>query len=88
MTFGEYVRHCRLRDGLMLTAVASEVGISKQMLSQVERNVTPPLMPKWWFRLEDAVPSITFDELKKRYAVPCVHCSGTGRSFPDIVNGT
>ena len=54
MTFGEYVRHCRLGDGLGLNAVARSVGISKQMLSQMERNIKPPLLPtssRWAFRL-------------------------------------
>ena len=87
MTFGEYVRHRRLADGLTLTEVARSVGVSKQMLSHVERNINAPLVPKWWYRLENAVPSITFDELKKRYAVTCIHCGGLGHTYPDVVDG-
>ena len=68
-------------------ADAKSVGVSKQMLSHVERNINAPLVPKWWYRLENAVPSITFDELKKRYAVTCIHCSGLGHTYPDVVDG-
>ena len=85
MTFGEYVRHCRLGDGLQLTAVARKVGISKQMLSQMERNIKPPLLPKWWHKLDLAVPSSAFDALKRRYMVPCVHCAGAGKVMPNVV---
>lgn len=85
MTFGEYVRRCRLDDGLALITVANSMGISKQMLSQMERDKKPPLLPKWWYKLEDAVPSIRYDELKKRYAVECIHCKGRGRVMPDVV---
>lgn len=88
MTFGEYVRHRRQADQLTLTEVAARIGISKQMLSHVERNINAPLRPKWWHRLERAVPSVVFDELKKRYAVTCVHCGGLGKVTPDVVDGT
>ena len=86
MPFGEYVRHCRLGAGLGLTAVARSVGISKQMLSQMERNIKPPLLPKWWHKLSLVVPSIAFDELKRRYMVPCVHCAGRGKVKPDVAH--
>tara|TARA_R110000824_G_scaffold29901_2_gene99003 strand:+ start:410 stop:676 length:267 start_codon:yes stop_codon:yes gene_type:complete len=87
MTFGEYVRYCRTKDGLPLTDVAATVGISKQMLSQVERGSAAPLLPKHWFKLDHAVPSVRYDELKKRYTVTCPLCSGSGRSNPDVENG-
>ena len=87
MTFGEYVRYCRTNDKLKIIEVARAVGISKQMLSQVERGVSAPLLPKWWFQLDHAVPSIKYDELKKRYTITCPACNGSGRSNPDVENG-
>ena len=88
MTFGEYVRHRRLADGLTLTEVADRVGISKQMLSHVERNINAPLQPKWWYAIEATIPSVVFDELKRRYAVTCKHCGGMGKVIPDVIDGT
>ena len=87
MTFGEYVRHRRLADGLTITEVAKRVGISKQMISHVERNINAPLQPMWWHRLAMSIPSVAFDELKKRYAVTCIHCGGVGKVMPDVADG-
>lgn len=58
MSFGDYIRLRREEVGLSLGVVSKALGVSKMYLSLMERGMRPPMNPRRWPSLVQAVPGL------------------------------
>jgi transcriptional regulator with XRE-family HTH domain len=61
---GTYIRNERMQAKLSLQEAAQAAGVSEIYLGEVERGHRDPILDEHLVRISEAIPGITFDDLK------------------------
>ena len=69
MTFGEYLRHHRVADGVSLRVLAAELGCTHVYVGEVERGRRRQLPEKYWPTLVDVLSGVTLPGLRAAAAM-------------------